>query len=121
MYGNRTSLAPPPITSEVTLRIVEEGGRTHRLSPVEIFPKGRQEVAERVMREAFDANMPELRREALQRYLEAVVRRRVPDTGTLTIEGWRTEWIVAPLALPPLDLAGPSARVNIGSFVAKAP
>lgn len=117
MYSASTKGVPPPVTFDVELRIIDDTNRALKLLPVDIILKGRQEVAERAIIEAFDPETAESLREAHRRYLGGVVLRRLPEAGTVIIEGWKIEWAVDPFKLPPLDLQNPSRQVMMGRFV----
>jgi hypothetical protein len=116
MYSATRKQVPPPVTHTVELRVIDETGRSHRVVPTDIIAKGRQEVAERAIVEAFDPDTPPFLIDAHRRYLAGVMRRKWPEARLLTIEGWRTEWAVDPFKLPPLDLSNPTRKFVIGSF-----
>lgn len=116
MYSRHANRVPPALTSEVELRIIDASGTIHRLLPTDLIPRGRRTVIIRAIEEAFDpAISPELRN-AQRQYLAGIIARRFPDQGRIAIEGWRMEWIVQPLELPPLDFANPARVAQFGRF-----
>jgi hypothetical protein len=117
MYSSSRKPVPAPTTFTVELRVVDEAGRMQKLTPTDIILRGRQEVAQRAMIEAFDPATPASLRDAHRRYLAGVVLRRLPDARTITVECWRTEWAVDPFNLPPLDRQDPIRSFAIGRFV----
>lgn len=116
MYSRHTNQIPPPITSEVELRLIDASGQSHRLLPTDLIPAGRRTVITRVMREAFDPDLAQPQRDAQRQYLAGIVTRRLPDQTRIVVEGWRTEWAVDPFALPPLDMSNPARTVLLGRF-----
>jgi hypothetical protein len=118
MYSTRTTPFPPPSASGIELRVIlSTTGGVQKLTEVDFFPMGRTRVAERAMRSAFDDADPTLRA-AYRTYLVKVIHRILHADEVDTIEGWRLEWAVDPLALPPLDRARPVREVRLGSFSA---
>jgi hypothetical protein len=114
MYGRRTTVFPLPSASAIELRVTVDR-RLHKLTQVDFFPMGRTSVAERAMQYAFDDTDPSLR-DLHRTYLVQVVKRILRTDELDTLEGWRLEWVVDPLALPPLDRARPIREVRLGGF-----
>lgn len=117
MYDRRTTSFPQPRASGIELRVTTRAGGVHKLTRVDFFPMGRTRVAERAMKSAFDDSDPKLLH-AYRTFLINVVQRVFPAEELDTIEGWRLEWTVDPLALPPLDRARPVREVRMGGFSA---
>jgi hypothetical protein len=115
MYDRRTTSFPPPTASGIELRVTTPAGDVYKLARPDFFPMNRGRIAERVMQSAFnDANLPLLH--ADRTYLLNVVKRILRADELNRIEGWRLEWAVNPLALPPLDRARPVREVRLGAF-----
>ena len=109
---------PPPSASAIELRVtVRAGGMQHKVTPLDILSKGRNGVVERAMQSAFDDANTALR-DANRTYLTKVVERILRAGPLDTVEGWRLEWAVDPLALPPLDRDHPVREVRLGGFSA---
>lgn len=115
MYGRRTTPVPPPSASGLELRVLTRWGELHTLSRTDFFPMGMTGVAETAMETAFDNTEPALR-DAYRSWVLQTAKRLVRADDVATIEGWRLEWSVEPLALPPLDRSRPVREVLLGRF-----
>lgn len=126
MYTRRTTPSPLPASdassrvSAVELRVGTRSGRLVTIAPVEFFTIDRISAAELAIASAFDEADPASRK-AHRRYLATVVRQLLRGEEPATIEGWRIEWAVDPLALPPLDRRRPLSERRLGGFSATDP
>lgn len=114
MYSQKTqSSFPLPHVSAVELRIVDADGEPQRLAPVDVLPMGSHMLGERILTRAFDEDEAALRQTHRQ-YLANSVVRRLNVAGPVTIEGWRIEWDVDKLNVPPLIRSRPARSVPLG-------
>ena len=88
MYSRHTNTIPPPVASEVELRLIDGTGQVHRIVPTDLIPRGRRSVLARAMREAFDPAIPQPLRDGQRQYLATVVSRRFPEQTRMTVEAW---------------------------------
>lgn len=115
MYSQNATPFPLPTESFVELRVVDAAGTSHRVVSSRIFPMGRSGVARAAIVLAFDDDDPE-QRDAHRRYLASVVERIPGIADPVEVQGWRLEWDVNPLAVPPLRHDKPRQSVLLGTF-----
>lgn len=117
MYSTSTPTFPPPLAAMVELRVVDGDGDIQRLAPWDLFPFDGSEIAATIFEHAFE-HRDQRSRDADRTYLMELINRRRGGARAEVVQGWRLEWTVAPLAVPPLHRDAPTREVFLGSFSA---
>ncbi|MDX1944975.1 MAG: hypothetical protein SFU86_06180 [Pirellulaceae bacterium] len=116
IYSQRSYSIPAHTTTTLELRAITQNGRTAVFPPHKLYPMPYgQHLAPRLMARAFEE--PDTARQlATRQYLIRLVSSRLPAEEIVQIEGWRREWSVTPLAVPPVDPVAPSREHCLGTL-----
>ena len=116
VYSLIRPVFPPPTTALLEARVTTTSGQTRVFRSADLVEWSRHAIADPVLAGAVAEDQGAGRRAAARAHVVRLVALALGHAKLESIEIWRVEWSVEPLARPPLVREKPSAEVRLARF-----